>query len=246
MKVSVVMTCYNTSHFVGEAIASVVNQTYKNWELVIVDDASTDNTVRVVAENLNKFKIQDRSKVLYHKENCGCGKSLSDAINASSGELIAVLDSDDVLSRNVLSLVVSPHIANKDISLVYTNYMECGSKLEPRKIVRNFQMPKGKTYLDYMKGVSHLKCFKKSFYQKTEGLNQRLLKSVDKDLVLKLEEVGRLFYIDTIGYYHREHSNNISNSFFKKPKDLQLQMRKDRKDIMENARIRRRKSVGGI
>lgn len=245
MKVSIVMTCYNTSKFVGKAIASVVNQTYKNWELVIVDDASTDNTVKVVAENLNKFKIQDRSKVLFHKENCGCGKSLSDAINASSGELIAVLDSDDVLTRDVLSLVVPPHIANKDVSLVYTDYIESDSKLQPRRIVKNFQMPKGKTYLDYMKGVSHLKCFKKSSYQKTGGLNQSLLKSVDKDLVLKLEEVGKLYYVNTIGYYYREHVNNISNSFFKKPKDLQLQMRKDRKDIMEHARVRR-KLAGGI
>lgn len=241
MKVSIVMTCYNTSQFVGEAINSVVQQTYKDWELVIVDDASTDKTVSRVMENLDKFKIRDRTKIIIHKENYGVGKSLYDAINASSGELIAILDSDDVLAdRNVLSLVVAPHVANKQVSLVYTNYIECGSKLEPRRLVKNFQMPKGKTFLDYMKGVSHFKCFKKSFYQKTEGVNQSLLKSVDKDLVLKLEEVGKLFYVNTIGYYHREHLNNISNSFFRKPKDKQLQMRKDRKDIMEHARVRRK------
>jgi glycosyltransferase involved in cell wall biosynthesis len=240
MKVSIVMTCYNTSKFVGEAIKSVVDQTYKDWELVIVDDKSTDNTLQVVRENLTNFKITDRAKVLVHGENYGVGKSLSDAINASSGQLIAVLDSDDVLARNVLSLVVPPHIANKDVSLVYTDYIECGSKLEPRRIVKNFQIPKGKTYLDYMKGVSHLKCFKKSFYEKTEGLNKSLLKSADKDLVLKLEEVGKLYYVNTIGYFHREHVNNISNSFFKKPQDKQLQMRKDRKDIMEHARMRRK------
>ena len=241
MKVSVVMTCYNTSKFVAEAIKSVVFQSYKDWELVIVDDASTDNTVQVVNETLAKFKVRDKAKIILHKQNYGCGQSLSDAINASSGELIAVLDSDDVLASGVLALVVQPHV-DKSISLVYTNYMKCDSKLQPVKLVKNFQMPEGKSYIDFMKGVSHLKCFKRSSYDKTEGINRSLLKSVDKDLVVKLEEVGKLYYVNTVGYFYREHGNSISNSFFRKPKDKQSEMIKGRRAIVENARIRR--SIG--
>jgi len=239
MKVSIVMTCYNTSQFIKEAIKSVVQQTYKDWELVIVDDASTDNTVEVVMGCLVKFGICNKSRLFIHNENFGCGKTLSDAINFSSGELVAVLDSDDVLHPNVLSLVVLPHVTNKNVSLVYTNYMVCNSKLENLRLVKNFQIPQGRSYIDYMKGVSHLKCFKKRLYEKTNSLDETLLKSVDKDLILRLEEVGKLYYVDTVGYFYRDHRNNISNSFFKRPRDEQLVLRKARKDIVENAKIRR-------
>jgi len=239
MKVSIAMTCYNTSQFIKEAIKSVVQQTYEDWELVIVDDASTDNTVAVITKWLLRFKIIKKSKLFIHKENYGCGKTLTDAINFSSGELVAVMDSDDVLHPNALSLVVPPHIVNKNVSLVYTNYMVCNSKLENLRLVKNFQIPQGRSYIDYMKGVSHLKCFKKRLYEKTSGLDEALLKSVDKDLILRLEEVGKLYHVDTVGYFYRDHRNNISNSFFKRPRDEQLVLRKARKDIVENAKIRR-------
>jgi glycosyltransferase involved in cell wall biosynthesis len=241
MKVSIVMTCYNTSHYVGEAIRSVVQQTYKNWELIIVDDASTDKTVRVVTKILSKLGLTKRSKLFIHKVNCGVGRSLHDGIALSSGELVAILDSDDTLHPNVLSLVVPPHIANKNISLVYTDYMHCNANLEHIRPVKNFQIPRGKSYMDYnLKGVSHLKCFKKSLYDKTQGVDVTLLKSVDKDLVLKLEEVGTLYYVNTMGYFHRQNPSSISHSFFRKPKEKQLEMRKARKDLVENARARRK------
>jgi len=243
MKVSIVMTCYNTSKYVNEAIRSVVQQSYKNWELIIVDDASTDDTVSVVTKSIADFKIGDRTKVFVHKRNCGCGKSLSDAIRYSSGDLVAVLDSDDVLAPNVLSLVVPPHIANRHISLVYTNYMVCDSNMNQLKLVKNFHIPPGQSYMHHMKGVSHLKCFKKSMYQKTAGLDESLLKSVDKDLILKLEEVGTLHYVDTVGYFYRHRSSSLSNSFFKRPREQQLKMRQDRKSIVQKARIRRSKGI---
>jgi len=241
MKVSVVMTCYNTSKYIPEAIMSVVKQTYKNWELIIVDDASTDNTVDVVLKCLAKFKIADRSRLFVHVTNCGVGKSLSDAIKYSSGELVAVLDSDDVLDKKALAKVVTPHILNRNLSLVYTDYMVCNINMQRVRRVRNFQIPQGKTYLNYMKGVSHFKCFKKSFYNKTEGIDETLLKAADKDLVLKLEEVGKLFHVDYVGYFYREHGRNLSNSFFRRPKEERVQIRISRKAIMEQARIRRKK-----
>jgi len=243
MKVSITMACYNTSKFVGEAIKSVAQQTYTDWELVIVDDASTDNTVLTVMESLAKFKITDNSKLFTHKENCGYGKTLANAIKLSSGDLVAVLDSDDAIDPNVLSLVVPPHITNKNVSLVYTNYMVCDSHLHNIRLVKNFQIPQGRSYLDYMKGVSHLKCFKKNLYEKTEGIDQTLLKSVDKDLILKLEEVGKFYHVNTLGYFYREHRSNLSNSFFKRPKEEQVKIRQDRKNIVENARLRRKLGI---
>jgi glycosyltransferase involved in cell wall biosynthesis len=240
LKVSVAMTCFNTSKFVEQAIKSIYDQTYTNWELVIVDDASTDGTLKVVGETISKLVIKQKCRIFKHKENFGYGKTLKDAIEYSNGELVAVVDSDDVIKPTALSLVVPPHEKYPDVCLVYTNYMVCGTNLNNIRIVKNFQIPEKRTFLNFMKGVSHFKCFKKSFYNKTEGIDPTLVKSVDKDLILKLEEVGRFFYVDATVYMYREHRNNLSNSFFRKPKDEQIKIKKSRDKIIENAKLRRR------
>ncbi len=97
-----------------------------------------------------------------------------------------------------------------------------------------------------MKRVSHFKCFKKSLYDKTEGVDETLLKSVDKDLVLKLEEVGRLHHIDYTGYFYREHRNSLSNSFFTRPRQQRVAIMTSRKALVEKAKIRRRISRKGL
>lgn len=240
LKVSIAMTSFNTSKFIEEAIRSIYNQTYTNWEIVIVDDASTDGTIKVFKSVASELGIRKKCSIFIHEKNYGYGKTLKDAIEHSNGELVAVVDSDDFITPDALSLVVAPHEKYPDICMTYTNYMVCNSSLHNVRVVKNFQIPKGKTYLNYMKGVSHLKCFKKSFYNKTEGLDPTLLKSVDKDLIFKLEEVGPFFYVDATVYKYREHRNNLSNSFFRKPKSERIKIRESRDKIIENARARRK------
>lgn len=232
-KVSIVMACYNHSKYVSEAIQSVSKQTFTDWELVIVDDASTDQSIEVINKAISKFK--HKCSIFKHERNSGYGKTLRDAIDFSRGELIAIVDSDDVISKDTLSLVVPVHNKHPEASLVYTNYMKCDSSLKKVNAARSFQIPKGKTYLDFMTGVSHLKCFKKSFYDKTVGVDSTLLHTVDKDLILKLEEVGKLIYVETIGYFWRRHDDSISHS--KDPK--KESQTKDR--IIESAKLRRSK-----
>jgi glycosyltransferase involved in cell wall biosynthesis len=241
-KVSIAMTCYNCSRFVSQAIQSVNNQTFTDWGLVIVDDASTDKSIEVINQYILKNKINQKCEIFKHERNFGYGKTLKDAIDFSRGELVAVVDADDVISKNVIALVVRAHDNHPEASLVYTNYMVCGVSLNNIRLVKNFQIPEGKTYMNFMKGVSHLKCFKKSFYNKTIGLDPTLVKSVDKDLIFKLEEVGKLVYVDTIGYFYREHRDNLSNAFFRKPEKERLEIKQSRDRIIENAHLRRKNS----
>ena len=89
--VSIVMPSFNTGKFISESIESVLNQTYRNWELLIVDDCSTDNTETIV-KNFN----DDRIKFFRNDKNRGAAFSRNFALQKARGEWIAFLDSDDL------------------------------------------------------------------------------------------------------------------------------------------------------
>jgi len=105
-KVSVVIPAYNRAHYICEAIRSVLCQTFMDFELIIVDDGSTDNTREIV----NSFQ-EPRIKYIY-QENCGVAAARNTGIAASSGEYISFLDSDDSFFENALEkevLVLDKH-----------------------------------------------------------------------------------------------------------------------------------------
>jgi len=111
-KVSVVIPTYNYGHFLGEAIQSVLDQTFADFELIIVDDGSTDNTKEVVSSFQDK-----RVKYIYQK-NRGLAASRNTGIKASCGEYIAFLDSDDKWLPENLEVMVNRLDSRPDIALV--------------------------------------------------------------------------------------------------------------------------------
>lgn len=90
--VSIIMPSWNTAKFIAESIQCVVDQTYKNWELLIVDDCSTDNTDEVV----NPFLADTRIKYFHNEKNSGAALTRNRAMREAQGEWIAFLDSDDL------------------------------------------------------------------------------------------------------------------------------------------------------
>ncbi len=100
IKIDVVITCYNSSKYIGYAIESVAKQSHKNWEIIICDDCSTDDSLKVIDDYINKLQIQSKITIIKHKQNYGCGTSLKDCIDRGTGKMIAILDSDDTLEGN--------------------------------------------------------------------------------------------------------------------------------------------------
>lgn len=99
MKISIIITAYNVGKYIGRAVKSVLSQTYKNIEVVIVEDCSTDNT-RDIIENL--AKEDDRIKIVYHTENKGAGWGRRDGINACTGDYFITVDGDDWLDETFI------------------------------------------------------------------------------------------------------------------------------------------------
>jgi len=251
--VSIAIPAYNCAAFIQTCLRSVFIQTYKNYEIIIVDDCSTDSTISVIHKVIISYKLEDKTKLFSHSINCGCGTTEKHAIEFGSGELVVILDSDDALSSsNVLETLVKAHKDNPDASLVYSDFYNCDDKLRPKRLRKCSKIKPSESYLgEFRHGryiesriiISHVKCFKRSFYDKTEGIDPVLLKAVDKDLVLKLEEVGRFVYIPVPLYYHRIHSDSISNSFKRKSKEEQHIINQLRICMYEKATDRRAKKL---
>lgn len=226
--VSVVVTAYNSKPFLQDCLNSIYTQTYDNWEIIFVDDCSTDDTIGEFKKIVIQNEIFNKVRMYRHPENYGYGTSLYHSIEMSNGEIIAIVDSDDVLAvANAFDIMIKEHIKNPDASLIYSNYNEAKNDLGVFRKVQCTTLKPGQSVLGRFIGgkyggnnivISHLKTFKKSFYEKTEGVDPYLKKAVDRDIVLKLEEVGKLLHIPEYLYTHRIHTKSISNIYHSKSK----------------------------
>lgn len=241
--VSITMTCYNQENFVCDAIQSVIDQSYMNWQLVIVNDCSTDHSLKTIKKFCNKKNIRHKVKIINHTENKGYGISLNNAILHSKGELVGILDADDVLfDKDAIKMSVKSHLKNPNVSLTYSRYNECNKRLKVILVYKTRQLEDDESFLKPKKRIriSHFKMLKKKLFNLTEGINPKLKQTVDKDLVLKMEEVGKLLFIDKVLYSYRKHSKNLTRTIRKKGKDYENFVVAMRKEIYDSARKRRK------
>lgn len=113
MKISIVMTAYNMEQYIEEAMMSCLNQTYKDIELVVVEDCSTDNTLAIIEEIAAK---DSRVKIIKHETNMGAGMGRRDGINAATGDYFITVDADDWLDEDFIkALVVRAEKTGADI-----------------------------------------------------------------------------------------------------------------------------------
>ena len=118
--VSIITPSYNSSRFIGRMIDSIISQSYTNWELVITDDSSIDNTTSIIKKYIAK---DSRIKLFQLEENQGAGFARNNSIRFSNGRFIAFCDSDDVWFENKLELQLN--FMNKtNTALTYSGYQE--------------------------------------------------------------------------------------------------------------------------
>ena len=122
-KVSIIMPSYNTGQLIKETLDSVVAQTYSDWELIIVDDCSTDNTDEVVSP----FLCDKRIRYIKNQKNSGAAVSRNVAIKEATGVWIAFLDSDDLWKPDKLEKQIA-FMENNNYCFSYTNYCEINAE----------------------------------------------------------------------------------------------------------------------
>ena len=143
--VSIIMPSWNTENYIAESIQSVIDQTYKNWELIIVDDCSTDNTDEVV----RAFNDQ-RIKYLKNEKNSGAALTRNRALKEARGEWIAFLDSDDLWVPEKLEHQIN-FMKKKGCNLSFTEYEKIDEESKPLNIYVSGPDNKRKMYnYDYI------------------------------------------------------------------------------------------------
>ncbi len=155
MQVSIISPVYNVAPYICECIDSILNQTMKDWEVIFVDDHSTDQSVEVAKKHLETVSqnYRDRFKFLETPSNSGPGVSRNLGIQNAKGEYIIFLDSDDKLEPQMLDRLLLKaygginlmHIGTPGVDLVYCNAKSFGNSRKT-KVLRNPDIEMGKNY----------------------------------------------------------------------------------------------------
>ncbi len=146
--VSVIIPTYNYGHFISNAVDSVLAQTYSNWECLIIDDGSTDNTADVIKKYLSDPRIK-----YIKKSNAGLAAARNTGLKAAQGDYIQFLDSDDLIENRKLELSVGYLEKHADVDLVYSDMRYFRSE-SPGILFYNFACDEGydKPWMPYISG----------------------------------------------------------------------------------------------
>lgn len=206
-KVSVIVNCHNGEKYLKKSIKSILNQSYKNFEIIFFDNFSSDNTRNII------FSFQDR-RIRYFRSNkkLTLYQARNKALKKTTGSIIAFLDTDDWWSKNYLSSREKEFI-NKNNDFFYCNTYIFNQKKKKSRKYKNYNLPSGKIYnhlaKDYFIIISGL-MFKKKILSQVGYFNNNLNIIGDFDFMMKVSKMFSGHATNRPLIYYRNHKNNFS------------------------------------
>ena len=206
MKISIVTTAYNVESYIEQCLSSILEQTYKNIELILVNDCSTDGTMKIV----NKFN-DERLKIINHEENLGAGWARRHGIDASTGEYVITVDGDDWISEDFIEKLVenaketNADIISGGITIVHNDEYQEIKRFVPM-ISTGFK--KIKDYDDKKIIFLNNKLVRRVMYDETPYCTRRYCEDTPVILPL-LYHANMISYVDTQGYFYRQHQSSL-------------------------------------
>lgn len=237
--ITIVVPIYNTEKYLKKCIDSIISQTYKNIEIILVNDGSTDNSKKICEEYEKK---DDRIKLI-NKKNGGQGSAKNVGIDAATGNYIGFVDSDDYIDEDMFETLYNLCIKNEaDISMVAFNKVIDGKVMKTIDfngetiIFDKFNAIKELLLDREIKNYSWNKLFKKEIYNDVRFSEN--LKYEDIEITVRLfEKINRLAYKKISKYYYVQRNNSTVNS--KKYSNLKdyLTVTKQRYEYLKNKDI---------
>lgn len=205
---SVLIANYNNGKYLMDAVESVCNQTYANWEIILVDDGSTDNSHELYKE----LEKDERIHIFLNDQNRGCGYTKNRCVVESNGDWCAFLDPDDMIREDALAIMADSIDANPQYGAFHSHMYVCD---EYMNVVYDNTYAYGSKewnqFIHYQKGIP-LFSFRKGVYLSTPGIHLSLTQSVDIDLYYKLAEVTTAYYINQPLYYYRNNPISLTKN----------------------------------
>lgn len=212
--VSVIIPVFNREKFVAQALDSVLAQTFKNFEIVVVDDGSTDSSFSILTEYKERFPDK---VVLLQQSNSGPSLARNKAIMAAQGKYIAFLDSDDLWPPEKLERQLSIFEEHEDIAFVYSGYYTTNKKGEILAINLPDPQLKGRIY-DELWVIPNNICGGTLMVEKEKLLAVGLFDTdlgggENLDLRIRLSQLGNVYYCSDPLYFYQRHSESLTSNF---------------------------------
>ncbi|WP_155302134.1 glycosyltransferase [Desulfosarcina widdelii] len=212
--ISVITPTYNRRNFIGSAINSVLNQSYKNIEHIIVDDGSNDKTSDLVRD----IQKSDPRVKYYYQENKGQSSARNFGLKLAMGDFICFLDSDDIFLEEHIEKCLKVFKKNPEVDIVYGDWIPINEK-GIKKNIKNLKRYTGKiTYQLFCNNCVSMnsvmvrsKCFKEM-----GGMNENCEVADDYDLWLRLSTKYKFYYIPEPLAYYRISIDQISSNKMKR------------------------------
>lgn len=217
--VSVIIPSYNSAHFLKESIDSVLNQTYKNIEIVVVNDGSTDNTEEVISQFLGRIKY-------IKKENGGVSSARNLGFEKSNGDYLCFLDADDwFFPKNIENKVKELNL-NSKLGLVHGNVVVTDENLNSNGTILKGQY--GNVIPHLLKLVPPAIPCPSNVLIRREAIkydsifDERLCTSADYDLWLRIAQKWKVGYVNEESIKYRQHGANMFSNLKLFQKDMEL------------------------
>jgi glycosyltransferase involved in cell wall biosynthesis len=237
MKASVLIPTFNRAYIIGDAVRSALAQTFTDFEIVVVDDGSNDNTQEIVEQ----FQ-DDRIRYLRHEFNKGCSAACNTAVESARGEIVAFLDSDDLWRPEYLERQVNFLSSHPGVDIVFTDMelqehdktfpslMELMSSfpklLRTKSAAVEYVISRREMYLCLLEEVPvkpTATAMKRTLFGKTSGFNESWPSGTDWDLFLRMSQLTDFGYIDEPLVLQRRTSDATHQKFREKDKIFLLQ-----------------------
>ncbi len=216
---SVVIPVYNVAdNMLRECIDSVLAQTYKNFEIILVDDASTQTSVRKV---LGEYEGRDGITIIYREKNGHISRTTNDGIHAAKGEFVALCDCDDLYAPNALYEIAKKLNEDPSLDFIYTDEDKVDEKGKKRE--NPFFKPDWSpdTFMSFMY-TCHLSVYRRTLLEELSGVRVGFEGSQDYDLVLRvMEKTNRIGHVPKILYHWRMRKESTANAMAAKPYALE-------------------------
>lgn len=207
-KVTVYITNHNYGKYIKKCIESVLDQNFKDFELIIIDDGSTDNSKKIIDKYENNKKIS----IVYQKRK-GLNISNNVAIRLAKGEYIIRLDADDWLEKNALGILSKYLDRNKDRVLVFPDYFEVNEEETITKRIKRHNFDK----VSLLDQPAHGACtmIRKKYLNEIGMYDENFSCQDGYDIWIRLTYKYKVGNINEPLFYYRKHTNNLTNNKIK-------------------------------